>query len=320
MTGSRRHVLRILAACAALPIGVMVLSETRGAPQPVVWHGTALGALSSMTLWSVRPEQARRSLQRMHIEVARLERIFSLYHPNSELVRLNRAGRIARPSRDLLKVLDLSRDISDRSRGAFDPTVQPLWRLHASLTPPGSAQIAAARSLVDFTALDVSNAVIRLGRTGMQLTLNGVAQGYVTDKITDLLRNEGFENAVIELGETRALGQRPAGAPFSIGLLDPATPSRVMQQVDLSDAALAVSGGYGHRLRDGSGHHILDPRTGSSATGLAQVAVIAPTAMLADALSTAIYVAGETRATELLRGFRAAQAILTRHDGTSQVI
>src|SRR5690606_20606965 len=147
-------------------------------------------------------------------------------------------------------------------------------------------------------------------------SLNGIAQGYITDRITDLLANDGFEQAMIELGETRALGSAPNGTPFSVGLVDPFAPTTIARQLPLASAALAVSGGYGLRLDASGGNHILDPATGGSPNGLRQVAVIAPRAIWADALSTAISVAGEAAAPGLLKHYKGSRAILWRADGS----
>ena len=122
---------------------------------------------------------------------------------------------------------------------------------------------------------------------------------------------------MIELGETRALGAGSDGQPFAVGLIDPRAPGMIERVVPLENAALAVSGGYGMRF-DGRGqHHIFEPGTGQSANRLIQVAVMSPRAIWADALSTAIYVAGEARAASLLAAYPGSRAILSRPDGTT---
>jgi thiamine biosynthesis lipoprotein len=153
----------------------------------------------------------------------------------------------------------------------------------------------------------------------MAITLNGIAQGYITDRITDLLRHEGFEHAMVELGETRALGASPDGQPFQVGLMNPASPGLVDRTVALADQALSVSGGYGLRF-GGDAHHIFDPATGRSANRLLDVAVIAPRAIHADALSTAIFVAGEELAPAILRAYPPARAMITRTDGSTATL
>ena len=316
---SRRIALKVLGAGMALPLGVLALRSVRDAPAPVRWNGTALGALASMTLWHPNPAVARHAITRMRIEVGRLEDIFSLHRPSSELVRLNRSGRLDAPSRDLLNVFDHSLRMADLSNGAFDPTIQPLWQFHAAggLTVRGFSGLRAVLARIDHTAVELRANSMRFGRPGMAASLNGIAQGYITDRVTEILGNEGFENAVIELGETRALGAAPDGDPFSIDLVSPASPTALDREVPLANAALAVSGGYGTPFHGTGSHHIFDPATGKSPRELVQVAVISPKATAADALSTAIYVAGEQAARGLLSSYPSSRAILFRSDGTS---
>jgi FAD:protein FMN transferase len=154
----------------------------------------------------------------------------------------------------------------------------------------------------------------------MAITLNSLAQGFITDAIADMLRNEGFERAVVDLGEYRALGRHPDGHPWRIGIRS-AFANTIARTVELEDMALAVSGGYGTTFEpSGRFHHIFDPRTGASANGLADVAVIAPRATAANGLSTAICVTGEAGAPALLTAYPGTRAILTRPDGSSVMI
>lgn len=319
---TRRGALRILAAGVALPLGALGLGMVRDAPQPVRWHGEVLGALSGMTLWHPNPRVAERAIAQMLVEIDRLEEVFSLYRGGSEITRLNRDGVLEAPSGDLVEVLEQSRRIADVSGGAFDPTIQPLWRLHSSGALVGPSLADEARldrvlALVDYRSISSGAQAIRFGKPGMAISLNGIAQGYITDRITEMLANEGFENAMIELGETRALGAAPDGQPFPVGLIDPRAPATIERTVPLANASLSVSGGYGFVFDASGRHHIFDPHTGLSARRLTQVAVISPKATAADALSTAIYVAGEDRAAQLLAAYPGSRAILSRNDGTT---
>ena len=161
-----------------------------------------------------------------------------------------------------------------------------------------------ARTHVDFRCVQAGAKRIDLP-LGMAITLNGIAQGFITDRITDLLRNEGFAQAVVDLGEWRALGEHPAGRPWRA-----ATRSGL---VELRDNALAVSSGAGTPFEpSGQFHHIFDPATGASASTLTEAAVIAPRAMIADALATAICVTGETRGIQLLAHYPGVHALVTR--------
>lgn len=312
---TRRRALTILGAGVALPLGAFGLSRLHEAPAPISWHGEVMGAVSSMTLWHANPRVAERAIAQTRVEIDRLENIFSLYREASEITRLNRDGVLPAPSGDLVTVLDHSRNMAELSKGAFDPTIQPLWLLHAS-GRTDQAPIDVARALVDYRNMSASSGAVRFAKPGMAASLNGIAQGYMTDRITELLGNSGFENAMIELGESRALGTVPNGQPFSVALVDPLAPATVARNVSLANGALSVSGGYGMVFDAAGQHHIFDPHTGQSPTGLAQVAVLAPKAVWADALSTAIYVAGEAKAGELLAAYPGSRAILWRTDGT----
>jgi thiamine biosynthesis lipoprotein len=114
---------------------------------------------------------------------------------------------------------------------------------------------------------------------------------------------------MVQLGETRALGGNPEGTPFAVNLVDPRAPWRTDRVLPLADAALAVSGGY-------TGAQVIDPATGQGAHRLADVTVVAPRAVWADALSTAILVAGEGAAPRLLAATPGARALVTRPDGS----
>jgi thiamine biosynthesis lipoprotein len=330
---TRRRVIRIVAAGAGLPLAIAAVRAAAPSGQLFRWQGEVLGALSELALWHTDAALAQRSILRVREEIARYERIFSLYRPDSEISHLNTAGRLSRPSPELRSLVEDSRRFSVLSDGAFDISVQPLWRLyeahfwsHTDVQPDIEALARdIARDLVDFRSIDIGEARIAFARAGMGITLNSLAQGFITDSIADLLRNEGFESAVVDLGEFRTIGRHPDGHPWRIGirsgLRNGPTAGDVARTVELEDMALAVSGGYGTTFEPtGRFHHIFDPHTGACANGLVDVAVIGPRAMAANGLSTAICVAGEGRAPALLAAFPGTRAIVTRPDGTAVAI
>ena len=319
---TRRRALRIIAGVAGLPLMIAGVRATAPKGQFHTWHGEVLDAVSELTLWHPDAAFAQRTILKVRQEIARYEKIFSLYRPDSEISRLNLAGKLINPSRELRALVDESRRLSAFSGGAFDISVQPLWKLyeahfwsHADTEPDILARAHdVARSAVDYRAIDAGS-TIGFAREGMAITLNGIAQGFITDAIADMLRNEGFERAVVDLGEYRTLGHHPEGRPWRIGI--PNRALRSERTVELDDMALAVSAGYGTTFEpSGRFHHIFDPHTGESANNLAQVAVIGPKATAADGLATAICVAGEGKAQGLLAAYPGTRAILTRPDGT----
>jgi thiamine biosynthesis lipoprotein len=326
---TRRRAIRIMAAGAGLPLMIAAVRASAPQPQMFHWQGAVLDAVSELTLWHTDAGFVRRTILKIEAEIARYERIFSLYQPMSEISRLNAAGELRRPASELRALIEESQRFSVLSGGAFDVSVQPLWQLYEGhfwsrthIVPDIAARAQdLARELVDFRHIETGAGRIAFARDGMAITLNSVAQGYITDAIADLLRNEGFEKAMVDLGEFHAVGAHPDGHPWRVGLQNALAPTEVGRVIELDDTALAVSGGYGTTFEQtGRFHHIFDPHTGASANKLADVAVIGPRATAANALSVAIYVAGEERARSLLQACPGTRAIVTRSDGTSVTI
>ncbi|MSO70737.1 MAG: FAD:protein FMN transferase [Alphaproteobacteria bacterium] len=321
---TRRRMLGITAAAAGLPLVGYGLNALAPRGEFVNWTGAALGAEASMSLWHADPALSRRMIDASLLEIARLERVFSLFDAESELSRLNRDGRLDDPSRDLVDLLSTSVALGDASGGSFDVTVQPLWTAYerhyfanpAATTGPTESEIAAARALVDYRRIEIDAKQLRFEQSGMGVTLNGIAQGYITDRVADMLRDAGFEHVVAELGETRALGDHPEGRPWRMGIKDPLDPTRVARTVGITNQAMAVSGGYGTQFdAAGRNHHIFDPATGHSAARYLDVTVISPRATAADGLSTALCVVDELTGARMLAGYPGTQALITRPDG-----
>lgn len=320
---TRRRLITIVAAFAGMPVFGALARQDAGVLHQ--WRGVALGAEASLSLWHPDPAAARHMIALSVSEIARLEAIFSLFRPDSELSRLNRDGALARPSLELRDLLEACQRMSALSGGGFDVTVQPLWDLYAahfqtgqrSSQGPDRRRLDTARALVDYRAMDIGAGRIAYARPGMRATLNGVAQGYITDRVADMMRDFGFEQVVVELGEIRALGSHPDGRPWRVGIKDPRAPDEIVRTVEIVDRAVATSGGYGTKFDPGSRHHhLFDPATGESARRVLDVTVVGPRATDADALATAIFVAPEGRAETLVRAFPGVTAQITRLDGS----
>lgn len=273
---TRRRFLTITAAAGAALALPADAATTR-------WRGVALGAAASIAL--AHPE-APRLIAAARAEIDRLEDVFSLWRPGSALARLNAAGALDAPPFELVECLALADAVHSASGGAFDPTVQPLWAAHARAWaaggPPAPAALAAALALTGWNGVAVSSGRIAMDRSGMALTLNGIAQGFIADRVARLLKAEGLDDVLIDTGEVVARGQDPAGAHWQAVLPDG-------RRMALRDTALATSAPLGTVFDPaGTQGHILDPATGRPAPPRHRfVTVAAPSAALADALSTA---------------------------------
>jgi thiamine biosynthesis lipoprotein len=326
---TRRRFIGITAAAAGLELLPLGGRETKAQPSAVTWRGFALGAVASLRIHHPDRTTAERLVQRSLEELHRLERLFSLYREDSALVALNRRGVLEAPPAELVELLLQGQRFSELTGGAFDPTVQPLWTLYtdhfskpdAAPEGPTSADLNGALAMVGYEKLQVSRDRIVLARRGMALTLNGIAQGYITDRIVTLLRDGGIDHSFVDMGESRALGSRPDGRPWEVGVIDPDQPERVAARLSLVDQAVSTSGGYGFRFdAQRLFNHLFDPRTGQSANRYRSVTVVMPTASAADALSTAFSLLPTDRIATVLRSYGKGQANIIIADGQQLII
>ena len=245
-------------------------------------------------------------------EMQRLEELFSLYLPDSALSQLNREGELADPPAELVDLVTKSLLVAERSGGAFDPTIQPYWTwLRETVETTGRIDPEEQTrwlDKVDYRKVSCSEEEMGFGEEGMALSLNGVAQGWITDRASEILRAGGARHCLVNLGEFYALGGQPSGKDWVVGLR-----GLKGEEVSLRDRALAVSSGSGLYFGTGSGkNHIIDPRTGDCVEARKVVAVTAREAWLADALSTACSVLGENEARALIGQWEEVELFIHR--------
>ncbi len=293
---NRRRFLAISAAAIALP-GMLRANSV------YTWQGIALGAQATLRL--SHPDAKAISL-RVAAEISRLEDIFSLYRKDSALSRLNRSATLQDPPFELLECLSLAGAVHSASGSRFDPTAQPLWASYAEAASngalPDERAISKARALTGWSGVTFDSSVITM-RSGMALTLNGIAQGYIADRVADMLSAEGLTNILINTGEFRALGTHPDGSAWPVKLA-------AGGEVPLATRALATSAPLGTTFdADAQIGHILDTRTGLPAeVNWREISISADSAAVADALSTAACLfATRSEIAECLIQFRSAK-------------
>lgn len=306
---SRRRALTLF----ALGAGMAGLGGACAEPDHE-WRGEAMGAQVRLLFAGRGSVPAERAVGEIMAEIERLESIFSLSRADSEISRLNGEGFVTAPSLDFLSVLNLCERAFRASGGLFDPTVQPFWDLYIDWyrsdldrRPPDGPAFEAARRRVGFEKLTFDPERISL-RDGARLTLNGVAQGYVTDRGVEILKRLGFERVLVDLGEMRALGT-PEKGYWIVDLPDRRSAIR------LEGGALATSAGTGMVFAHNGDHHLFDPRTGRPARHWSWLTACAPSAVVADALSTALYVSPPHDIGGILSAFPGAAAWAADVDG-----
>lgn len=279
---TRRRVLTILAGAAVLPV-----LGARASTSVSEWNGIALGANARIIL--DHPD-AERLIASAVDEIHRLEGIFSLYQKDSELSRLNRDGVLSNPSFEMIELLSICSNLNARTGGAFDPTVQTLWTTYAEAgSLPSSDAIAQAMQSTGWKNVVYSGSEVSFVGARVALTLNGIAQGYIADRVTKLFKDNGIKNVLVNTGEISALGTAPDGSSWKVTLGDAEGKS-----VSLNNKSIATSAPIGTTFdSNGVVGHILDPRTGFPGGEWSQVSVVSTSAAIADGLSTAFTLMNE---------------------------
>ena len=263
------------------------------------------------------------ALQAAEEEIYRLEQLFSCQAPEAELARCNRAGEMT-VSAETAGLVQTALDLSDKTGGAYDPTLYPLtlaWGFSGGqYRVPDEAELSALRTQTGAEHVQVDGCRVRLD-AGTQLDLGGIAKGYTAGRIRKILQDADVRAAIVSLGgNVAAIGKKPGGGDWIVGLQDPQDPGSYFGTVAVSGACVVTSGGY-QRYFEQDGvryHHILDPKTGRpAASGLQSVSVVSQDDTLADALSTALFVMGLDAGAALYRaGDLAFEAVFMTDDGS----
>ncbi len=260
-------------------------------------------------------ENAREALEAGEAEIERLDRLFSTGDENSEIFALNAAGG-GEVSEETAMLIQRSLDLYDQTGGIFDISIYPVMELwgftSGDYKVPESDELERTLALVDAGNLSLTesdeSAVLSM-EEGMEIDLGGIVKGYADDRVGDIFAEYGVEDAIINLGgDVRVMGTRPDGDLWRVGIQDPEDTDGFLGGLTLTDTTVVTSGGYERYFEDEETgrryHHIIDPRTGSSAdSGLISVSVICEDGTLADALSTTLFILGTEDAVEYCESF-----------------
>lgn len=276
----RRRFLALSAACLMTPQALHATGT---------WRGIALGADAEIQL-SGPTAKIDAAMAAIPALLSEIEDEFSLYRATSALSQLNETGRL-RPSPRFATLCQICDQLHRQTRGAFDPTVQPLWRALAT-----GGDLVTARQAIGWNKVTLGTE-IRLS-PGQALTFNGIAQGFASDLLRSYLKGLGFTVGLVNLGEYAAIG-----GPHPVGISDPS--AGVLAQLKLHDTALAVSSPAATLIAGQP--HILHPK------GLpvlwSTVAVECESAALADGLSTALVFSTQSEILEIRRTIAGAGRI-----------
>lgn len=275
-----------------------------------------MGGVLEIALADSKPHRDCDALEAAFAEASRIERLLSAFRPESELSRINRDAPRGPVKADpeLLWLIEQARCYSRASDGAVDVTVAPLMRLWRfrddrnggmPLAPPSPEEIRSVLAGVgpEHVTVDSDAGTVAYDAPGVELEFGGMGKGYAVDAVVRVLRARGISSALVTFGSTTyALGHPPGQRAWRIGIRHPRDAARVLAAVRLVDRAIATSGDYEQWIRIAGLRygHILDPRSGRPAAGASSASVVAPTALEADAFSTAAFVLGPRQGAALL--------------------
>jgi FAD:protein FMN transferase len=267
-----------------------------------------MGSEARIVLYAARAGLAERAARAAFARIAELDSLLSDYREDSEVTRLaHGAGGPPLPvSPDLLAVLRAARSLAVETGGAFDVTVGPLavlWRDAARAGRlPDTADLGAARALVDWRKLEIDTAAgtVRLAGPGMRLDLGGIGKGYAADQALGVLGHHGADRALVAIGGEIVAGRRPPEGPGWRIAVEHAEPGH--DTVLIESAAISSSGDAERFVEVGGVRysHVVDPRTGLGLTHRAAATVVAPNGITADALATAVTLLDGARRTAFI--------------------
>lgn len=294
---------------AALLCGAMLITGCGGkknAPEATAEkHTCDVFAMDTYMTLTAYGDKAEDALGLASKEIYRLESLLSTTLEGSDISDVNLSGT-AEVSEDTLTIIDTALRYSALTDGALDITVYPVLKEWGFTTGeyriPSDNNISELLGNVDCTRVKTDGNTVTVGE-GQQIDLGALAKGYTSDRITEMLRDNGVSSAIVSLGgNVQALGSKPDGSDWTVAVVDPFAPDTDMCTLKINNEAVITSGSYERYFtgEDGKNYfHIIDSADGCPAeNGLVSVTVIGESGIMCDALSTALFVMGTEKAVD----------------------
>ncbi len=282
-----------------------------------------MGTRMTVEVWTDTTVQGHQAIDAVLNEMRRLDAAMSTYKPTSEVSKVNAeaARHPVKISKELFDLLTQAVEFSRITQGAFDITYASVGFMYdfRAREKPTEQQIKSALPAVNYRhlLLDAKQQTIRFSQAGVRIDLGGLAKGHAVDRSIALLQARGITHASVTAGgDTRIIGDR-FGKPWIVGIRHPDDASRLIAKIPLNDTAFSTSGDYERYFDEGGQriHHIIDPRTGKSASKVRSATIVAPTATQTDGLSKTAFVLGPEAAMKIYNQMNDVDAILVAPDG-----
>jgi thiamine biosynthesis lipoprotein len=324
--GNRREFLQGKAGARALAqLAEDALGPAGGSLEPpdaaggtylVAWRRRAMACEFALYLNAGQYANGAQAALATLDRIDELESQLTVYRDTSEVMNVNRlAGQAPVVVEDgLFQLLNLAEEIRRETGGAYDVTAGPLvkaWGFHRrqGSIPDTETLVQTLKLVGGGMELDPVMKTVRLARPGMELNLASIGKGYALDQAGRVLADYGVAEYLIHGGRSSVAGRGSkassgdAGAGWTVGVGHPLVAGRPLAEIQLVDECLSTTGSGEQFFRHGGKRygHVLDPRTGWPVEWVYSCTVVAPTASLAEALSTAFYVMGREGAIDFCR-------------------
>lgn len=289
------------------------------------WHfeeQAIMGTSVKVTFWHNDEVQAKKIASAFFAEMERINQLMSPYIESSELYSINKNAGIKEVSigEELYQLIELSIEIGNQTKGAFDITFASVGFLYnyRERINPNQESLLNNQALIDYRQIKLNpqKQSVLLAQKGMKIDLGGIAKGYAVDNAVSLLQTLGVTSALVSAGgDTKALGKH-GQRPWLLAIQDPRKKGKHAIQLPMEDEAISTSGDYErYFIKEGiRHHHIIDPKTGRSASEVQSVSIIGAKSVMTDALSTSVFVLGVKEGLALINQMPAYEALIIDKD------
>jgi thiamine biosynthesis lipoprotein len=285
-----------------------------------------LGSPFEMTVVAKDTTQANIYIDMAVAEVKRIENLISDWIPTTQISQVSKNSGIqpVKVDKEVYDLVERAIKVSQLTSGAFDisyASMDKIWKFDGSMKAmptPEAIKQSVARIGYQKIVLDAKAQTVFLKEKGMKLGLGGIGQGYIADKIKDLLLSKGCTSGIVNVsGDINAWGYQTTGKPWTVAIVNPMNKSKVFATFPLENSAVETSGSYEkYVVFDGKRYsHIIDPRTGYPAQGVVSVSVFAKQTEIADALATGIFVLGVDVGLDLVNQLKGIGCIIVDDKG-----
>jgi thiamine biosynthesis lipoprotein len=295
-------------------LALLLLAGTAAAaPGKLTYTDKAMGTYVTVWFWTDREADAAKAARSVFDEMRRLDAEMTTWTKDGETAKINAAAgvRPVKVSDEELEVIERAVDISKRSGGVFDITVEAfrgLWKFDEDMdgTLPDPAEVKKRLEKIGWKdiVIDHKAKTVFLRRKGMAITLGGIAKGYAVDKCVALLKKQGFTDFMVQAGGDMYISGSKGAEPWVVGIRDPrGQRDEMFALAPVKDHSFSTSGDYERGfVKDGVRyHHILDPRDGQPARASRSVTIRAKDAYTADAWSKVMFIWGWKKGLELIK-------------------